>query len=342
MSALFSDDTLSTGGVWVFAEYHRAAVIPVAYELLGKGRELADRLQTPLTAVLCGHGAVSCASTLIQAGADVVIVVDSPLLECRLDDDYCQILYDLVQEHNPEILLFGATSFGRSLAPRLAARLRTGLTADCTVLGIDQEKRLLLQTRPAFGGNLMATIICQQHRPQMATVRPGVMQALTPDLQRTGRIISKPYDAPASDLVQLLSSKEVTITSIAHAKTIVAVGRGIGSAKNVNYARELAELLGGELGCSRPVVDIGWCEYKHQIGQTGCVVAPDLLISCGISGAIQHLAGMANAKTIVAINSDPDAPIFELAHYKIVGDCVEMLRELIAQAIRKNPPMDIA
>ena len=319
-------------GVFVFAELSEEGPLPVAFELLGKGRALADSLGVKLSAVVVGFETEKHAASLIAHGADEVILCDDPVYKDALEEPLASAIVSLVQREKPEILLFGATMFGRSLAPRVAARLHTGLTADCTVLEIDGETRLLRQTRPAFGGNLMATIVCPNNRPQMATVRPGVMQALEADESRTGTVRKDTAPAAPFSGVELLEAvKAAKAESIKDAKIIVDAGRGIGSKKNLKLVKELAELLGGTYGVSRPLVDMGWSEYGHQVGQTGCTVAPDLLICCGVSGAIQHLAGISGAKKIIAINSDPDAPIFSAAHYKLVGDCVEIVREMIAQ-----------
>lgn len=324
-------------GIWVFAEQRTGQVLPVVYELIGKGKELANIKGCPLTAVLCGKNAVSEAQKLIAYGADRVYICEDETLNDSLEEKYTDLFEMLVNSHKPEILLFGATGFGRSLAPRIAARVRTGLTADCTILEIDEETGLLRQTRPAFGGNLMASIICPNHRPQMATVRPGIMTAWEPDSFRRGEIIKVRAPQTTISNIELL---EYTLTPAAHtiadAQLIVSAGRGIGSQKNLGLVRELAALLGGSFGVSRPLVDTGWSEYKNQIGQTGRAVAPKLLITCGISGAIQHLAGISSAKTIIAINTDPDAPIFSIAHYKVVGDCVEILKELITNIKEKK------
>ena len=319
-------------GVFVFAELGEDGPLPVAFELLGKGRTLADELGVKLNAVAVGWEIEPYAKALIAHGADEVILCDDPLYKDGLEEPVADAIVSLVQREKPEILLFGATMFGRSLAPRVAARLKTGLTADCTVLEIDAESRLLRQTRPAFGGNLMATIVCPNHRPQMATVRPGVMPALEADENRTGTVRRDSAAAAAFSGVELLEAvKAAKAESIKDAKIIVDAGRGVGSKKNLKVVKELAELLGGALGVSRPLVDMGWSEYSHQVGQTGCTVAPDLLICVGVSGAIQHLAGISGAKKIIAVNSDPDAPIFSVAHYKVVGDCMEIVREMIAQ-----------
>lgn len=325
-------DTAAYRGLWVWIEQRENQPLGVGYELLGKGRELADARGAELTALLFGgSGIAQAAPGLIAAGADRVLVAEDAAFASRQEEAYCDLLARLSEQRRPEIILFGATSFGRSLAPRLAARLKTGLTADCTGLSINAESGLLEQTRPAFGGNLMATILCPAHRPQMATVRPGVMPPPLPDWTRQGateRI--ETAGLALKPLLTLLREEQLKTESIADAEIVVSAGRGIGQAKNLVYIRELAELLGGALGCSRPLVDTGWCEYKHQVGQTGCSIAPRLLITCGISGAIQHLAGIANARTIVAINSDPEAPIFSLADYKVVGDCMEVVKALIA------------
>ena len=319
-------------GVFVFAELSDGEPLPVAYELLGKGRTLADSLGTKLTAVAVGCEIEGCAKSLIAHGADEVVLCDDPVYKDGLEEPFTNAITSLVGREKPEILLFGATMFGRSLAPRVAARLKTGLTADCTVLEIDGETKLLRQTRPAFGGNLMATIVCPNNRPQMATVRPGVMLALEADETRTGTV--RKDEAPVKPFsgAELLEAVQAAKTeSIKDAKIIVDAGRGVGSKKNLKVVKELADRLGGALGVSRPLVDMGWSEYSHQVGQTGCTVAPDLLICVGVSGAIQHLAGISGAKKIIAVNSDPDAPIFSVAHYKLVGDCMEIVRELLTQ-----------
>lgn len=323
--------------IWVFAEQHMGKVLPVAYELLGKGKELARQRDCKLTALLFGKDVASETQKLIAYGADQVFLCEDDRLAENLDENYVEIFDMLINKYKPEILLFGATGFGRSIAPRVAARVRTGLTADCTLLEIDSETGLLQQTRPAFGGNLMATIVCPNHRPQMATVRPGVMSALESNDSRKGKVI--PVSMPKQEIENIELLEQILtpeIDTIADAQIIVSAGRGIGSQKNLALVHQLAELLGGTVGVTRPLVDIGWSEYKYQIGQTGSTVAPKLLITCGISGAIQHLAGISGAETIIAINSDPDAPIFSVAHYKVVGDCVEILKKLISEKSKNN------
>ena len=246
---------------------------------------------------------------------------------------YARLICDLVAERKPEAILYGATAFGRELAPGVAVRLQTGLTADCTVLSMDTGTGLLQQTRPAFGGNLMATIICPNHRPQMATVRPGIFKAPDFDYGRSGTIaqVTLAEDVKARVEISIPSEEWGQQASIADAERLVVVGRGIGSKKNLPLMRKLADALGAELGCTRPVVEAGWLEYRHQIGQTGVSVSPKLLVSIGVSGAIQHLAGIGGAECIIAINEDPDAPIFGAAQYKVVGDAVEVVEELLAQ-----------
>lgn len=317
-------------GIWVFCEQFRAQVRPVALELLGEGRRLADQLGTRLTGVLLGQGITQEAEKLIAYGADRVLLVDEAYLAELHDLNYTGVMVELAQTYKPGIILLGATSFGRSFAPRVAARLKTGLTADCTMLAVDQEQGLLLQTRPAFGGNVMATIITPHHRPQMATVRPKVFAPPPPDPSRRGEIIRVQVGQPEATGVKLMEliKGRGDEANIGDADIIVAVGRGIGNARNIALAEELARLVGGAVAVSRPLVDSGWYGYRHQVGQTGKTVAPKVYIACGISGAVQHLAGIA-AETVVAVNSDPEAPIFSYAHYAIHGDCLEFLESMI-------------
>ncbi len=322
-------------GIWVFAQVDSTgAVLSVAFELMGKARELAAARGCDVTAVL-GEGANASdtnATQLIAAGADRVLRCRDERLATGDAMCFARLICDLAAERKPEIILYGATNFGRELAPGVAVRLQTGLTADCTVLSIDEETGLLHQTRPAFGGNLMATIMCPAHRPQMATVRPGIFKASAPDASRMGEVEDVALATDITPQVEILEhaapSDEPSITE---AKRLVVVGRGIGSKKNLNLMRELANALDAELGCTRPVVEAGWLEYRHQVGQTGVSVAPELLVSVGVSGAIQHLAGISGAKCVVAINEDPDAPIFGAANYSVVGDAVEVVSALLEQ-----------
>jgi electron transfer flavoprotein alpha subunit len=320
-------------GVWVYAEQNEGNPANVVLELLGEGRKLASQLDTELSAVLIGNNAEETAKLLISYGADSVYLVDHPSLKHFNDESYSDIFVRLIMRYKPEIVLLGATTYGRSLAPRVASRLNTGLTADCTSLDMDCEKRVLLQTRPAFGGNLMATIICPSHRPQMATVRPKVMKAMPQDLTRTGQIIRPDLNIPQAVKTKVLDrvktmTEKVNLTD---ADIIVSGGRGMCEAKNFALIEELANILGGAVGASRASVDAGWVEYSHQIGQTGKTVGPRVYIACGISGAIQHIAGMSSSDIIVAINKNPEAPIFKIATYGIVGDVLEVLPALIKE-----------
>ncbi len=314
-------------GVWVFAEQRKGEIASVLYELLGEGRKLADALGEPLAAVVLGHDMQKQAESLIHYGADEVYLADDPILEDFHDDSYTEVLTDLINEYKPNIVLTGATAVGRSFIPKVAVRVCTGLTADCTQLAIDAETGLLHQTRPAFGGNIMATILCPHTRPQMATVRHKVMKKAVYDESRKGKLIIKPVDVAKinlrTNLVKVV--EEITDTvNLAEADIIVSGGRGLGKAENFKVIEELAKVLGGAVGASRAAVDAGWIPYSHQVGQTGKTVCPKLYIACGISGAIQHLAGMQSSDVIVAINTDPDAPIFDVATYGIVGDLFEV------------------
>ncbi len=319
--------------VWVFGEQKNGEAANVALELLGEGRKLADQLNVKLAAVLMGDNVENAAKNLITYGADKVYLVEAPSLKDFNDESYADIFVQLISRYKPEIVLMGATTYGRSLAPRVSSRLNTGLTADCTKLEIDMEKRILLQTRPAFGGNLMATIICPNHRPQMSTVRPKVMKALEQDPSRTGEIIRPEIIIPeevnvkVTDVVSTLCEK----VNLTEADIIVSGGRGLGDPKNFALVEELARVLGGAVGASRATVDAGWIEYSHQVGQTGKTVGPKVYFACGISGAVQHLAGMSSSDTIIAINKNPEAPIFKVATLGIVGDVLEVLPALIGE-----------
>jgi len=317
-------------GVWVFAEQREGRLKGVAYELLAKGRELANSLHTELSAVCFGHNLDEV--SLIAHGADKVFLVDSPEFANNPEDLYTRLLTDLIRQYKPEIVLAGSTSLGRSFIPRVAANLGTGLTADCTGLEIDIEKRLLLQTRPTFDANIMATIICQTGRPQMSTVRHRVFKRSAPDKIRQGQIIKVDFNKECvTSRTKLLSFiEDVTVTvRLDEADVIVSGGRGLGKPENFQLLKELAGVLGAALGSSRPPVDEGWIPYCHQVGQTGKTVCPKLYIACGISGSVQHLAGMQTSDVIVAINDDPNAPIFQVATYGIVGDLFRVVPMLI-------------
>lgn len=326
-------------GVWVFCEQKRGIIQSVSYELLGKGLELAHKLKTSLCGVLIGSDIETKAQDLISRGADIVYVVDHPELKNFLDDPYTNVLVRLIKKHSPEIVLCGATSIGRSLISRVAVKIHTGLTADCTGLDIDEHKKILLQTRPAFGGNIMATIITPHHRPQMATVRHKVMKEAAINPQHKGKIIKESFeeDAYRSRTKILDIIEEITATvNIAEADIIVSGGRGMKGPENFKILENLAKALNGAVGSSRAAVDSGWMPYSHQVGQTGKTVCPKIYIACGISGQIQHLVGMQSSKTIIAINNDPCAPIFQIATFGIVGDLFEVVPLLTKKFNEKN------
>ncbi len=320
-------------GIWVFAEQRDGVLKSVDYELLAKGRELADALKTELCAVCFGHN-VTGVEQLIAYGADKVYLTEAPDFADHQEDLYTGELVRLIQEHKPDIVLAGATALGRALIPRVAAILKTGLTADCTGLEIDSATGVLLQTRPTFGGNLMATIVCTARRPQMATVRPRVFKKNTPDKTKKGQIIKVDFNKEGiTSRTKLLNFVEdlTEKVKLEDADIIVSGGRGLGKAESFQLLEELASVMGAAVGSSRAAVDEGWIPYSHQVGQTGKTVCPKLYIACGISGAVQHLAGMQTSDTIVAINNDPNAPIFEVASYGIVGDLFEVVPMMTAK-----------
>ncbi|ENK1244654.1 electron transfer flavoprotein subunit alpha/FixB family protein [Clostridium botulinum] len=326
-------------GIWVFAEQREGKLQKVALELIGKGKDLSKKLGVELTAVLLGYDIDNMPKQLIDYGADKVLYVNDPLLKNYTTDGYTKVIYDLIQERKPEILLVGATYIGRDLAPRISSRLGTGLTADCTGLDIDNDTRNLLMTRPAFGGNLMATIICESNRPQMSTVRPGVFEKLEKDSNRDGSIANIKINLKESDIK--IKIKEIIklakeIEDISEAKILVSGGRGLGSPEGFKLLRELADLMGGAISGSRAVVDSGWIDKAYQVGQTGKTVRPNLYIACGISGAIQHLAGMQDSDYIIAINKDESAPIMQVADLSIVGDYKKILPSMIDEIKKIN------
>lgn len=326
-------------GVWIFAEQREGKLQKVALELIGKGKELSKKLGVELTAVLLGYNIDDIPRQLIEYGADKVLYVNNPLLKNYTTDGYTKVINDLIEERKPEILLVGATYIGRDLAPRISSRLGTGLTADCTGLDIDDDTRNLLMTRPAFGGNLMATIICDSNRPQMSTVRPGVFEKLEKDANRDGSIENIKVNLKESDIK--IKIKEIVklakeIEDIGEAKILVSGGRGLGSPEGFKLLRELADLMGGAISGSRAVVDSGWIDKAYQVGQTGKTVRPNLYIACGISGAIQHLAGMQDSYYIIAINKDESAPIMQVADLSIVGDYKKILPPMIDEIKKIN------
>ena len=333
--------------VWIVAESKDSDIQSITFELLGKGRELADQLDQPLCAVLLGSHIREKADELIKRGADKVYVVDKPPLAYFQDGPYAKVLIRLIQTYKPSIILCGATTMGRSLVSRIAVKVKAGLTADCTALAIDPESNNLLQTRPAFGGNIMATIITPRHRPQMATVRHKVMKEAAIEPSRSGQIMMQEI---ADELLKSRTKRlrfvpEVETTmNIAEASIIVSGGRGLQAPENFSLIRELAEVLGAGVGSSRAAVDAGWIPYSHQVGQTGKTVCPKIYFACGISGQIQHLAGMSSSDIIIAINKDPDAPIFKVATYGIVDDLFKILPLLtrkLKKALKIDPPSDI-
>lgn len=327
--------------VWVYAEQRDAKLRPVSFELLGAGRKLADALGQQLVAVLLGNDMHAAAQTLIGYGADRVHYLDGPDFISFTAEPYAGALTELAQTERPAVFLAGATAIGRSLFPRVAANLRTGLTADCTGLEIDPENGLLLGTRPAYGGNVLATIICPQKRPQMATVRHRVMKALEYEPGRVGEVVHATVPAsrfPSRARVLSTVTELDQAVDIADADIVVTGGRGMGSKDNFQLVRELAKATGGAVGASRGAVDAGWVSYTHQVGQTGKTVCPRVYFALGVSGAVQHLVGMQTSDVIVAINSDPEAEIFKVATYGIVGDVNDVVPELIALLLTGNRP----
>ncbi len=328
-------------GIWVFIEQKNGKVQSVSYELLGKAHELSKKLGCQVSGVLIGNKLEDQLDELIFCGADNIYLVEDPELANFQDEPYTNILVELIKKHKPEIFLCGATNIGRSLISRVAINIKAGLTADCTGLDIDPEKKILLQTRPAFGGNIMATIISPNYRPQMATVRHKVFAPMAADKKRKGKIIKESFDsslyASRTRLLDIVEEIESTI-NLSEADIIVSGGRGLGGAENFKVVEELAHVLGAAVGSSRAAVDSGWIPYSHQVGQTGRTVAPKIYIACGISGQIQHLVGMQSSKIIVAINKDPEAPIFKVATYGIVGDLFQVvpaLTQAFKSALRK-------
>lgn len=323
-------------GVWVFAEQREGVLQKVSLEILGEGRKIADKLGVKLTALLLGHDVKNLANDLGKHGADEVLVIDNPLLKNYTTDGYTKAICEVATERKPGILFIGATFIGRDLGPRVAARLSTGLTADCTILDVDVENGDLLATRPAFGGNLMATIACPDHRPQMATIRPGVFSKL-PVEDREFKVEEVNVNLEDSDIrtkiIEIIKENK-DIVDISEAKILVAGGRGVGSKENFTLLEDLASVLGGTVAASRAAVEKGWVDKEYQVGQTGKTVRPTIYVACGISGAIQHVAGMQDSEVIIAINKDESAPIMKVADYAMVGDINKVLPEFISQIRR--------
>lgn len=331
-------------GVYIYAQQVDNELSSIAFELIGKAKDLAKDLNTDVTAVLLGSNVTGLADKLAEYGADKVIVVDDPMLETYRTEPYAQALTSVINEYKPEIMLVGATAIGRDLGPTVSARVQTGLTADCTQLEIgdfplnptpnqEQKHNQLLMTRPAFGGNTIATIACPDNRPQMATVRPGVMQKLEPVSGAKANVIEHKVQFDENnrfvEIVEIIKQAK-SVENIMDAKILVSGGRGVGSAENFQILQELADVLGGMVSCSRAVVENGWKPVDCQVGQTGKTVRPSVYFAIGISGAIQHVAGMEEADIIIAINKDEDAPIFDVADYGIVGDLNKIVPQLTA------------
>jgi electron transfer flavoprotein alpha subunit len=321
-------------GVWVYAEQRHGEISPVVYELLSEAKRLAIKVDSPLSAVLIGSDITKKAQDLIDHGADKVYVYDDPIFCEFQDDPYSDILSHLIGKEKPEIVLMGATNIGRSFASRVAARIRTGLTADCTGLDIDPASKNLMQTRPAFGGNIMATILTPHYRPQMATVRHKVFKPAQKEAGRKGQVICGKFDASKvvnrTKFVEFIQDTTAKV-NLSDADIICSGGRGLGKPEGFKLIEELAECLGGAVGSSRAAVDAGWIPYSHQVGQTGRTVSPKIYFACGISGQIQHLVGMGSSDIIVAINKDPNAPMMKIATYALEGDVYDLIPWVIKE-----------
>lgn len=327
-------DITQYSGIWVFAEQRDGKLMPVVLELLGEARKLADGVGAEVSAVLCGENVEGLCADLFAYGADKVYLADAPELKNYTTDGYSKVIDEAIKKYKPEIVMYGATHIGRDLGPALAVKSGTGLTADCTQLELPAEDRQFRMTRPAFGGNLMATIMCPNHRPQMSTVRPGVMQKTeNPQSGKTGEIVKLDVAFAEGDIrtkvLEIVKTAKDAV-SLTDAKVIVAGGMGVGSAEGFKLLEQLADKLGGIVAGSRAAVDEGWIDKSRQIGQTGTTVKPQIYIACGISGAIQHIAGMQDSDYIIAINTNEAAPIFEVADYGMVGDLHKVIPELIA------------
>ena len=329
-----TQDISAYQGVWVFAEQRDGKIMPVVMELLGEGKKLAKEIGTELCAVLCGHNVDFLADELFAHGAEKVYIADHGELNTYRTDAYTKVIYSAIEKYKPEIVLLGATHIGRDLGPCLAVKANTGLTADCTQLEIDPVGKYLKQTRPAFGGNLMATIVCKDHRPQMSTVRPGVMDKAEYDPSLKGEVVKLDVEFNDGDIRTKVIDIVKTVknqVSLTDAEIIVSGGMGLGKPEGFELLQKLADKLGAMVGASRACVDAGWIDHSHQIGQTGTTVKPKIYFACGISGAIQHLAGMQNSDYIIAINTNEAAPILETADFGIVGDLYQVIPTIIEE-----------
>ncbi len=335
-------------GVWVFIEQKEGVLLEVGLELLAAGRDLADKLEVELCGVLLGDQVKSLTKTIFEAGADKVYVIDDPVLQLYRTETYMMAVGDLVRKYKPEIFLYGATSNGKDLASAVATEVLCGLTADTTLMDVNVDKRLFEASRPAFGGNIMATILCKKHRPQMATIRPKVIKRLPVEPGRSGEVVEEFIDVREEDLktkvVRIVKDTKKSV-NLEEASVIVSAGKGIKDEKGFAMVKELAETLNASLGASRDVVEAGICSHDHQVGQTGITVTPKVYIAIGISGAIQHLVGMQNSDLIIAINTDPDAPIFQAAHYGIIADAFEvtpLLTSAFQEALKEPSKSSLA
>jgi electron transfer flavoprotein alpha subunit len=326
-------------GVWIFAEQRKGVLQSITYELIGEGQRLAKIINEECCAVLLGHKTEQCVEELLHYNLDKIYVIDSPELSNFLDDPYSKAVAKLIKKYKPNIFLCGATNIGRSFIPQVAVKIQTGLTADCTGFSIEENTKNLLQTRPAFGGNIFATIATRRHRPQMATVRHKVMKPAQKSSDKKGQVIYESYDTDElkarTKFLNSIEEIESTV-NLAEADIIVSGGRGLGDPKHFKIIEELAKAIGGAVGASRAAVDAGWIPYSHQVGQTGKTVCPKLYIACGISGAIQHLVGMQSSDVIIAINKDPEAPIFKIATYGVVGDLHEVVPALTQKILSRQ------
>ncbi|MCM8757020.1 MAG: electron transfer flavoprotein subunit alpha [Candidatus Omnitrophica bacterium] len=329
-------DTSGYRGIWFFAEQRQGKLSSVSRELLQVCLQMRETLKEEVAGVLLGYQVKKLADQLLAHGCEKVYLVDRPELENFLEEPYALVLAELIRRYRPNIVVAAATMMGRAFFPSVAARIGTGLTADCTQLHIDPESKLLVQTRPTFGGNLMAQIICRYHRPQMATLRPKMVEEARSVQQPKGQVITETVSTQLPSVVKLLAQKRAeNLVDLQEAEVIISGGRGLGDGKNFDLIRELATLVGAAVGASRAAVDSGWIPYPHQVGQTGRTVKPKIYLACGISGAIQHLAGMRTSDFIIAINKDPDAPIFKVAHLGLVGDLFQIIPFLIRK-IKEN------
>lgn len=327
-------------GVYVIADCFEGQVRKVTYELIGQARLIADQLGEKVHTLVLGDKIADKAKDIVAYGSDFVHVFESPLLARYNTDGYTKVITDYFTEHKPNVILIGATNNGRDLAPRMSGRMHNGVVADCTILTVDKEAGLVEWTRPALGGNILAEIVCPEHRPQMGSVRPNVFKEMEPDYKRFGEIELVKFDLKESDIrTKFVDMIKVAVggIDIAESDVVVAGGRGMGNQANFECLQELADLLGGAVGATRPLIEKGWTDLPHQIGQTGKTIAPKLYIAFGISGAIQHTAGITGSEMIIAVNNDPEAPIFKVCDYGIVGDAMEVLDEMIKQIkVSKN------